>query len=81
MILSFVFYNFCHVLFIWIFITFFCLYRRHLFIFHLLFAEIELNLVQVEIDEFNLLNEAMHKTATFLSNVLPKFDHFPETLT
>ena len=46
----------------------------------LFLTEIEFYLVQIKIDQFNLLNQTMHQSTTFLCNVFPKFNHFSQTL-
>lgn len=46
----------------------------------LLLAEVELNLVQIEIDKFDLLNHAVHHASTVLEYVLPELNHLPQSL-
>lgn len=46
----------------------------------LLLAEVELNLVQIEIYKFHLLNKRVHQTTALLGRLLPKLDHFAKAL-
>ena len=50
----------------------------HLFV--LLLAEIELNLVQVEVNQFDLLDQTVHQAAALLDGLLPKLDHLSQSL-
>ena len=36
--------------------------------------------MEVEVNQLNLLDHTVHQAATFFGDVLPEFDHLPESL-